>query len=106
MNISNKRLNAVHSHFVAQREKCVAELDVMLNSYTGSVNIDSIITVFERLALANMALSNIQSIVADNSVPEPTENGLDFSQIEQMNRMAEAIKDKLSESRQENKSKI
>lgn len=96
MEITNKRLNAANSHFVAQRDRCVAELDVMLNNYTGLVSMDAIIDVFEKLAIANMAISNIKSIVQDNAVPEKSPEGLTLNQVEEMNRMVDAIRQKVS----------
>lgn len=96
MDIKNKRLLAANSHFVSQRDKIVAELDSLLNSYSGPLNMDAIIQSFEKLAITNMALSNINSIIEDNSDANAPVNGINLNELEEMNMMVEAIRQKLN----------
>lgn len=101
MEINNKRLKAAHSHFLSCRDRYVAELEVMLNSYSGTFNMDAMIETFEKLAVANMAINNINSILADNSNADEPNYGINLDQIDEMNRMVEAIKQKMGSDRTE-----
>lgn len=96
MEIKNKRLLAANSHFTSQRDKIIAELDSLLNSYSGPINMDAIIQSFERLAVVNMALSNINSVIEDNSDSNASVNGINLNELEEMNMMADAIRQKLN----------
>lgn len=96
MDIKNKRLLAANSHFASQRDKIVAELDSLLNSYSGPLNMDAIIQSFEKLAITNMALSNINSIIEDNTDVNHSKGGINVNELEEMNMMVEAIREKLN----------
>lgn len=98
MELANKRLNAVNSHFLAERDRCVAELESLLNNQGIALDMELLVKTFERLAVTNVALENIRAIISDNSKTANSETGFqgfDMSQTEEMNRMLEVIKDKL-----------
>jgi hypothetical protein len=96
MEIKNKRLQAAQSHFISQRDRAIAELDSMLNAYAATMDMDTIIRTFEKLALSNMALSNINSIIEDNSDQQGLGGDFSPSDLEEMNAMADAISSKLN----------
>lgn len=96
MEMKNKRLQAARSHFTSQRDKAIAELDSMLNAYAATVDMDAIIRTFEKLALSNMALSNISSIIEDNSDTQGLSDSYSATDLEEINAMADAITNKLN----------
>lgn len=93
----NKKLKASHSHFLAEKDRLVAELDMLING-NSTDSLDSLFVKFRELAVVNVAISNIESIMTDNSNPDEShaKRGLTLNQLEEMTRMAEAIR-KLNE---------
>ena len=91
----NKKLKASHSHFIAERDRLIAELDTLLNGQTGSESLDKVFRTFREMAVVNMAVSNIESIMADNEQASPPVSGLTIDQFDEINRMAEAIRNKM-----------
>jgi hypothetical protein len=47
------------------------------------------------MAVVNMAVSNIESIMADNEQASPPVSGLAIDQFDEINKMAEAIRNKM-----------
>lgn len=91
----NKKLKSAHSHFIAQRDRLIADLDTLLNGQHGTESMDLVYHTFREMAIVNMAISNIESIIADNERSEPHISGLDIDQLGEINRMAEAIRNKM-----------
>jgi hypothetical protein len=93
----NKKLKAAHSHFIAERDRLIAELDTLLNSQTNPDSLDKVFYTFREMAVVNMAIGNIESIIADNELPVTEPSGITLNQLEQINRMAEALREKMNE---------
>jgi hypothetical protein len=98
----NKKLKAAHSHFIAERDRLIAELDILLNGQTGSESLDRVFHTFREMAVVNTAISNIESILADNEQENPLVSGLTIDQLGEMNRMAEAIRQKMNDGENKN----
>ena len=91
----NKKLKAAHSHFIAERDRLIAELDILLNGQTSSESLDKVFNTFREMAVVNVAISNIEAIMADNNPPQP--QGISIDQLEELSRMTEAIRQKMDE---------
>ena len=91
----NKKLKAAHSHFIAERDRLIAELDTLLNGQTSSESLDKVFNTFREMAVVNVAISNIETIMEDNNTPQP--QGIAIDQFGELSRMAEAIRQKMDE---------
>ena len=62
-------LQASLSHYQAQRDRCLAELDILLNKSVGSGNggnVDAAISLFKELSDADNVILTIQNIIYGN----------------------------------------
>jgi len=62
-------LQATLSHYQAQRDRCLAELDIVLNKAVGTGNggnVDSAISLFKELSDADNVIATIQNIIYGN----------------------------------------
>lgn len=88
----NKKLKAAHSHFVAERDKLISELDTLLNRNTDPDCLNRVFSTFREMAVINVAISNIESIMEDNQNADSQMPGLPAEHLEQMHAMAEALR--------------
>lgn len=73
----NKILKAAHSHYVAQRDILMADLEALINK-DGSPNVSlKAIEAIEKLALANLCIDTVRAIIDDNK-------GQDFPNISEL----------------------
>lgn len=63
----NKILKASYSHFIAQRDLVLAELDINLNKTDSNTSVEKTITLFKELAISNMCIDYIDAIIKDNT---------------------------------------
>lgn len=93
----NKKLKAAHSHFLAERDKLISELDTLLNRNTDPDCLNRVFSTFREMAVVNVAISNIESIMEDNQNSDRPIQGLPVEHLEQMHAMAEALRRKVDE---------
>lgn len=89
----NNRIKAIQSHFEAQRERVIADLDSVLNGST-AWDFDKAVNLIRELAIANQSLNTVDMIVRDNSPQQAS--GITLEQLTELDRLAQAIRDKVS----------
>lgn len=74
----NKILTASLSHYEAQRDFIISELDITLNKSTEPGSTNKAIDLIHQLSIANLNISTIKSIIKDNErqINQPDLNSL------------------------------
>lgn len=85
----NKILKASHSHFIAQRDLILAELDLNLNKNNSSTSIEKTINLFKDLAISNLCIEYISAIINDNELN-------DSSRLKDLDFLAKELENKLT----------
>lgn len=92
----NKKLKAAHSHFLAQRDLYMAELDNLLNSNVPKGEVKEIFGLFRHLALTNTTINTIEAIMRDNQYQ--SEQGFPSEELMNLDELARKLEDKLKKS--------
>lgn len=85
----NKILKASYSHFIAQRDLILAELDINLNKSDSNTSVEKTIGLFKELAISNLCLEYIHAIINDN-------NSMESNQLKDLDFLAKELENKLT----------
>lgn len=89
----NKILKATHSHYLAQRDILLSELDIILNRSNQQGDTNKAIDLIKELSLVVSCINNIEQIISDNK------QNVDLNSI---NGIAELLEQKLKNDQNKN----
>lgn len=92
----NKILKAALSHYIAQRDYVISELDIILNKSNNEGDTKKCIDLIKELSLNNLSITYIQKIIDDNNENPSVHN------IEELDLLAKAIENKIINTKNDN----
>ncbi len=87
--MTNKILKASLSHYQAQRDFFLSELDIIINRSNNEGDTKKAIDLIRELSLTVVCINNIESIIEDNK------SSVSMQNIEDLNHIAQLLDDRL-----------
>jgi hypothetical protein len=87
--MTNKILKAALSHYQAQRDIILSELDILLNRSNNDGDTKKAIDLIKDLSLNVICINNIESIIEDNT------NNVTMKNVQDLNNLAEILNEKI-----------
>jgi len=87
--MTNKILKASLSHYQAQRDFFLSELDIILNKSNNEGDTKKAIDLIRELSLVVVCINNIEAIIEDNK------SDISLKNVEDLNNIAEFLEEKL-----------
>lgn len=85
----NKIIKASLSHYQAQKDILLSELDIILNRSNQEGDTKKAIELIRELSLTIVCINNIEAIIEDNKL------GINVSNLEELNNLAGLIDEKI-----------
>jgi alpha-galactosidase len=89
----NKILKAAHSHYLAQRDFLLSELDIVINRSNQQGDTQKAIELIKEMSLTVSCINNIEAIISDNK------SNMDLNSV---NSLAELIEEQLKKDQNKN----
>jgi 5-bromo-4-chloroindolyl phosphate hydrolysis protein len=87
--MTNKILKASLSHYQAQRDFFLSELDIIINRSNNEGDTKKAIDLIRELSLTVVCINNIESIIEDNK------SNVSMQNIEDLNHIAQILDDRI-----------
>ncbi len=88
--MTNKILKASLSHYQAQRDFFLSELDIIINRSNNEGDTKKAIDLIRELSLTILCINNIEAIIEDNK------NNVSLKNVEELNHIAQILDEKLN----------
>jgi alpha-galactosidase len=89
----NKILKAAHSHYLAQKDFFLSELDIVINRSNQQGDTQKAIELIKEISLTVSCINNIEAIISDNK------SNMDLNSV---NSLAELIEERLKKDQNKN----